>query len=258
MCLISFGFVLMITIVFSFLSKLIVRPFEENSRMQKQFITDASHELKTPLAIISANAEVLAYKNGENEWIKNITSQVTRISELVGELLTLNRLEEVDEITDITQVDLSGILNKYAGDFEEVLKGKNITLSKDIQPDVIINGNPSQLERLVSVLIENASKYASENGEVRIILSKNAKFVRLSVFNTCEIDPETDFRHLFDRFYRPDSSRTSKTGGHGIGLSIAKRIVTLHNGSIEAAPSENGIVFNAKISSKIKSSKKKT
>ena len=139
-----------------------------------------------------------------------------------------------------------------------MLKGKNITLSKDIQPDVIINGNPSQLERLVSVLIENASKYASENGEVRIILSKNAKFVRLSVFNTCEIDPETDFRHLFDRFYRPDSSRTSKTGGHGIGLSIAKRIVTLHNGSIEAAPAENGIVFNAKISSKIKSSKKKS
>ena len=94
-------FIVLITVVFWFLSNRIVKPFEENSRMQKQFITDASHEIKTPIAIISANAEVLAYKNGESEWLNNITTQVRRISELVGELLTLNRLEEVDEISDM-------------------------------------------------------------------------------------------------------------------------------------------------------------
>ena len=252
LALISIVFVLMITTVFWFLSKRIVRPFEENSQMQKQFITDASHELKTPLAIISANAEVLAYKDGENEWIKNITTQVTRVSELVNELLTLNRLEEVNEISDIESVDLSQKVNSAADTFAEVFKSKNVALYRDIQPDVVINGNASQLERLVSVLTENASKYVSENGEVRITLKKDAHHTMLSVFNTCEIDKSVDYTHLFDRFYRPDHSRDSNTGGHGIGLSIAKRITVLHGGTIEAVPSDSGLTFNVKLSNKLK------
>ena len=254
---ISMFVILMITLVFWVLSKRIVKPFEENARMQKQFITDASHELKTPLAIISANAEVLAYKDGENEWIGNITSQVARVSELVNELLTLNRLEEVEEISDIEPVNLSQITNKVADSFTEVFNGKNVSQFRDIQPDVIINGNPSLLERLISVLTENASKYVAENGEVRITLKKDTRYTRLTVFNTCKLDSDADYTHLFDRFYRPDSSRTSKTGGHGVGLSIAKRIVTLHNGSIEAVPSGNGLSFNVKLSNKLKLKKKK-
>ncbi len=250
--LIALFFIVMITLVFYFLSKRIVRPFEENSRMQKQFVTDASHELKTPLAIISANAEVLAYKDGENEWIRNITSQVTRVSELVGELLTLNRLEEVDEITDIEPVDLSEKTRETAAAFDEVIKGKGAELSFDIRPDIIINGNPAQLERLVSVLAENASKYVSENGAVCVSLKKEPRYTHLTVFNTCKPDESIDYSHLFDRFYRPDSSRASKTGGHGIGLSIAKRIVTLHGGTIEAVPQKNGLSFHAKLSNRLK------
>ncbi len=254
---ISVFFIFMITLVFWFLSKRIVSPFEKNSKMQKQFITDASHELKTPLAIISANAEVLAFKDGENEWIKNITSQVARVSELVNELLTLNRLEEVDETTDIQPVNMSEKTNAVVDSFAEVFKSKNVTLSRDIQPDVVINGNEGYLERLVSVLTENASKYASEKGEVKISLKKELRFTRLTVYNTCEIDKSVDYSQLFDRFYRPDSSRTSATGGHGVGLSIAKRIVILHGGSIEAVPSENGLSFIVKLSNKLKVTKKK-
>lgn len=253
--LIALAFILMITVVFYFLSNRIVRPFEENSRMQKQFITDASHELKTPLAIISANAEVLAYKDGENEWIHNITEQVTRISELVNELLTLNRLEEVEEVSGIEPVRLSDIMNKTADTFAEVFNSKHVTAERQIEPDVMLNGNPSQLERLVSVLVENASKYASENGKVLLTLKKEVRYTHLSVFNTCEIDGDTDYKHLFDRFYRPDSSRTSKTGGHGIGLSIAKRIVVLHNGTIEAVPGNGGLTFRVKLSNKMRAAK---
>ena len=251
--LISVFFIIMITIVFYFLSRIIVKPFEENQRMQKQFITDASHELKTPLAIISANAEVLAYKTGENEWIDNITTQVDRVSGLVNELLTLNRLEEVEEISGIEALNLSELIKHTCESFTEVFRNKKVTLTKDLESNLMYNGNPSQLERLISVLVENASKYASDNGEVKIILNKDIRYTNLTVFNTCEIDPKTDYTHLFDRFYRPDASRTSATGGHGIGLSIAKRIVTLHGGTIEAVPSENGLFFYIKLSNKLKS-----
>lgn len=253
--LIALAFILMITVVFYFLSYRIVRPFEENARMQKQFITDASHELKTPLAIISANAEVLAYKDGENEWINNITEQVTRISELVNELLTLNRLEEVEVAVGIEPVPLSDIMNKTADNFAEVFNSKHVLAERRIEPQVVLNGNPSQLERLVSVLVENASKYASENGRVVLTLKKEMRYTTMTVFNTCEIDEEADYKHLFDRFYRPDTSRTSETGGHGIGLSIAKRIVTLHNGTIEAVPGNGGLTFHVKLSNKMKAAK---
>lgn len=256
MCLVALMFVAVITVIFYFLSKRVVRPFEENSRMQKQFITDASHELKTPLAIISANAEVLAYKDGENEWINNITTQVGRIGELINELLTLNRLEEIEDNIDIEEVNLSEIITKASDDFVEVFKSKNVTLTREVKENVTLNGNFSQLERLVSVLVENASKYVSESGEVKITLKQDSKHTKFSVFNSCEIDKNVDYSHLFDRFYRPDASRTSKTGGHGIGLSIAKRIAMLHNGKIEAVPSGEGLSFNVVLSSKLRAGKK--
>ena len=175
-----------------------------------------------------------------------------RVSELVNELLTLNRLEEVDEVTDIESVDLSAKMNAIADTFEEVFTSKNAVLSRQIQDGVMINGNLSQLERLISVLTENASKYVSENGEARISLEKDARHTTMRFFNTCEIDKNADYSHLFDRFYRPDHSRDSDTGGHGIGLSIAKRITTLHGGTITAVPSDTGLTFIVKLSNKLK------
>lgn len=249
-------FVVAITILFYFLSNRVVQPFAENAKMQKQFITDASHELKTPLAIISANAEVLAYKNGENEWINNITEQVERIGGLIGELLTLNRLEEIDQNIDIRPVNISEIAEATCDDFEEVFHSKNASVKKDIENDITINANQDQMKRLFSVLVENASKYVSEGGLFTIKLKKELRHTTLSVFNTCETDDSVDYKYLFDRFYRPDLSRTSQTGGHGIGLSIAKRITILHNGTIEAVPGNGGLTFNITLSNRLKPEKK--
>ena len=250
-------FIILITVVFGFVSKYVLRPFEENSRMQKQFITDASHELKTPVAIISANAEVLSYKYGESEWIDNITTQTERIAGLVNELLALNRLEEIENNVDISPVDLSEILNRTADEFSEVFSGKNVTVTRKIPAGLTINGNPDQLTRLVSVLVENASKYVTEGGEVRLTLKKDLRYVSMTIFNTAVLDDNADYSHLFDRFYRPDRSRTSKTGGHGIGLSIARRIAVLHNGDIQAIPEKDGLAFRVRLSARLKSGKKK-
>ena len=253
--LVSLLFVLLITIVFYLFSGKVLRPFEENARMQRRFITDASHELKTPLAIISANAEVLAYKSGGNEWVGNITAQVERMSGLINEMLTLSRLEEIETISELAPVDMSELTRSVASEFEEVFRSKNVRLAYEIKPDIVMNGDEAQLRRLVSVLVDNAAKYVPDGGTVGVDLKKDSRRVHLSVFNTCELDKTADLSHLFDRFYRPDASRTSKTGGHGIGLSIAKQIALLHNGTIEARPSGDGIEFRVALSPKLKAGK---
>ncbi len=254
--LIAVLFVSLITIVFYFVSGRVLRPFEENARMQKRFITDAGHELKTPLAIISANAEVLAYKEGGNEWIDNITAQVTRMSGLINEMLALSRLEEIETNVDLAPVDMSALTREVVSEFGEVFAKKSVRLAWDAAPGIVINGEENQLRRLVSVLADNAAKYVPENGAVGIRLKKDSKRVFLDVFNTCALDDTADLSRLFDRFYRPDASRASGTGGHGIGLSIAKRIAALHNGTIEAKPEGDGICFCVTLSSKLKAGKK--
>ena len=156
---------------------------------------------------------------------------------------------------------------KKKGDIVEV-DGRNIVLNqdtpaghkvliKDVKEGVSFNGNHAQIERLVSVLTENASKYVSDGGVVRIGLTVGQRYTTMTFYNTCEIDPQADFTHLFDRFYRTDASRTSKTGGHGIGLSIAKRIVDLHNGTISAIPQNDGLLFQVRLSNKLKKGKRK-
>ncbi len=250
-------FTLVIMLVFTMLSKRMIKPFEENNRKQKRFITDASHELKTPLAIISANAEVLEYKNGESEWSKNITFQIDRMSTLINELLTLSRLEELDGQTSLAPVNISNTVKEVCHTFDELFESKNVSCSYDIQENIVINANEEQIKRLVSVLTENASKYVSENGKAEISLHNEKRYVTLSVFNSCNFDKDFDSKKLFDRFYRPDSSRTSKTGGHGIGLSIAKEIATLHGGYIKADIQNDGIYFIVNISNHLKIKKKK-
>ena len=138
-----------------------------------------------------------------------------------------------------------------------MFSGKNVTVTREIPAGLTINGNPDQLTRLVSVLVENASKYVTEGGEVRLTLKKDLRYVSMTIFNTAVLDDNADYSHLFDRFYRPDRSRTSKTGGHGIGLSIARRIAVLHNGDIQAIPEKDGLAFRVRLSARLKSGKKK-
>lgn len=249
---ISVIFTLLITFIFVIFSKRVLKPFEENSQKQKQFITDASHELKTPLAIISANAEVLEYKTGSNEWLSNITGQVGHMSDLINELLTLSKMEEFDEDLCIESVNLSNVVNETINSLNEVFKQKNVDLQMNIGSDIVLNGDAKQLNMLISILAENASKYVVDSGIIKVSLTSSGKYTIFKIFNTAELDSNTNLKHLFDRFYRPDSSRTSSTGGHGIGLSIAKKITALHNGSISAKQIDNGVCFTAEISNNIK------
>lgn len=254
---IALMFTVLITLLFAFLSNKVIGPFEENARMQKQFITDASHELKTPLAVISANAEVLEYKDGGNEWITNIKTQIERMSGLINDLLTLSRIEEFDGTLLLEEVNISKIAEENLNSFNEVFAKKNVKVISKITPDIVINANPQQIGMLISILVENASKYVTQPGEVEVSLTSSLRYTTFKIYNTAQLSDDIDCKKLFDRFYRPDSSRATSTGGHGIGLSIAKKITGLHNGSISAKRKDNGIVFTAEISNSLKRKNKK-
>lgn len=232
----------LITVIFAIASKRAVRPFEINSNRQKQFITDASHELKTPLAIISANAEVLQYKGDGNEWTQNIIDQTKHMGKLINQLLVLAKLDEVQEKSEKQEVDLKQLLEETIEPFEEVATQKKVTLKLHLEEGVTIRVNREQIAQLVSILTENAAKYVNDGGKIVWRLTKTQHGAVLVVKNTTEKElPDT--KRMFDRFYRSDSSRSSKTGGQGIGLSIAKKIVDSHKGSITAKAGDGVVTF---------------
>ncbi|MDO5350609.1 MAG: HAMP domain-containing sensor histidine kinase [Lachnospiraceae bacterium] len=237
------GFTLLISVVFVICSKFVLKPFEENSRRQKQFVTDASHDLKTPLAVISANAQVLEYKNGKNEWTQAIREEIKHMGELIDDLLTLSKLEEAEQTLPMEAVDFSQIVLEVTEKFHEVIMKKDCSFQVTVQPGIKVYGNQEQLLRLVSVLMENGAKYVTENGRVEAELYASGRTVNLKIFNTAVLAEDFECSKLFERFYRADNSRSSSTGGHGIGLSIAKRIADSHNGTIRASKKEDGILF---------------
>ena len=236
----------LITVIFAIASKRAVRPFEINSNRQKQFITDASHELKTPLAIISANAEVLQYKGDGNEWTQNIIDQTKHMGKLINQLLVIAKLDEVQEKSEKQEADLKLLLEETTRPFEEVATQKKVTLKLHLEEGVTIRVNREQIAQLVSILTENAAKYVNDGGKIVWRLTKTQHGAVLVVKNTTEKElPDT--KRMFDRFYRSDSSRSSKTGGQGIGLSIAKKIVDSHKGSITAKAGDGMVTFRVSL-----------
>lgn len=236
----------LITVIFAIASKRAVRPFEINSNRQKQFITDASHELKTPLAIISANAEVLQYKGDGNEWTQNIIDQTKHMGKLINQLLVLAKLDEVQEKSEKQEADLKLLLEETIEPFEEVATQKKVTLKLHLEEGVTIRVNREQIAQLVSILTENAAKYVNDGGKIVWRLTKTQHGAVLVVKNTTEKElPDT--KRMFDRFYRSDSSRSSKTGWQGIGLSIAKKIVDSHKGSITAKAGDGMVTFRVSL-----------
>ena len=236
----------LITVIFAIASKRAVRPFEINSNRQKQFITDASHELKTPLAIISANAEVLQYKGDGNEWTQNIIDQTKHMGKLINQLLVLAKLDEVQEKSEKQEADLKLLLEETIEPFEEVATQKKVTLKLHLEEGVTIRVNREQIAQLVSILTENAAKYVNDGGKIVWRLTKTQHGAVLVVKNTTEKE-RPDTKRMFDRFYRSDSSRSSKTGGQGIGLSIAKKIVDSHKGSITAKAGDGMVTFRVSL-----------
>lgn len=243
---ISITCLVIIFITLILLSQKVVKPFVENYTKQKQFITNASHELKTPLAIIKATTEVLEIENGKNEWTESIQEQTSKLSNLTEKLVFLARMDENQDKTVFKEFDYSETVKEVALPYDAVATTKNIKYSLDVEPDVSIVGDVSLLGQLASVLLDNAFKYVTKDGYVNVKLTKSKKDVILSVKNSAEnIDPK-QLKKLFERFYRSDDSRNSSTGGFGIGLSIANSIVNAHKGKITAKSQDgNSIEFIA-------------
>lgn len=216
------------------LSARIVKPFSDNYEKQKRFITDAGHELKTPLTIIDADAEILEMDFGENEWLQDIQAQTSRLADLTNALVMLSRMEEgVSRDTKI-EFPLSDIVEEVYHTFQAPAKVHQINLDSKIEPLISMNGDEKAIRGLITILLDNAVKYTNENGTISLTLEKKTNRIYLSVFNTTESIFKEQISHLFDRFYRTDASRNSQTGGYGLGLSIAAATVESHHGKISA------------------------
>ena len=217
-----------------YLSARIVKPFSDNYEKQKRFITDAGHELKTPLTIIEADTEVLKMDFGENEWLQDIQGQTKRLADLTNTLVVLSRMEEGNRRELKIQLPLSDIVEEVCHGFQAPAKVQNRNLARAIQPMLSMKGEEKAIRGLVTILLDNAIKYTNENGQIFVTLEKKKNHIYLSVFNTTEYISKEQTLHLFDRFYRTDTSRNSQTGGYGLGLSIAAATVESHKGKIFA------------------------
>ena len=217
------------------LSKRIVRPVAESYEKQRRFITDAGHELKTPLTIIGADLDLVEPELDGNEWLQDIRCQVRRLTGLTQDLIFLSRMEEETPPIQPIEFPLSDLTEEMAQSFQGLVKAQKKGLTLSIQPMLSYTGDEKAIRQLLSILLDNAMKYTPEEGNVEIALKKVGRMIRLSVSNTIAQPMERELLdRLFDRFYRGDQSRSSQTGGYGLGLSIAKGIVLAHKGKIRA------------------------
>ncbi len=239
-----FGGVAMILFFFLsvFLAKKIVAPLEESYRKQKQFISDAGHELKTPVSVVSANAELLAREIGENRWLANIQYENERMGTLVTQLLDLARTENVTP--PMEQLDFSRLVAGEALPFESVAFEKGLTLQSSITPNISLSGNSAQLKQLISILLDNAIRHSSGQGEVSLKLTRDHGAAILSVINRGDEIPAQQREQLFERFYRADPARNGESNHYGLGLSIAKAIVLAHHGHIHVSCYEGLVEFS--------------
>ena len=220
-------------------SRMVFRPVEESIQKQKRFITDASHELKTPLTIIDSNIEVMEMESGESQWTKSTRKQIQRLSGLVQQLVTLSRLDEEKGLEEKCEFNLSEAVSECVQPYESLAQTREKNLTLNIEEDITYTGDERSIRRLAGILMDNAVKYSSENGNITLTLKKKGKKIFLEVYNDADDLPQGKLDVLFERFYRLDSSRNSGTGGSGIGLSMAKAIVQAHKGKI-TAENKNG------------------
>ena len=231
---ISFAGCAMVFLLLTLLSSRIVRPIAQSYEKQKRFITDAGHELKTPITIIRADADVIAEDLPNNEWLSDIRTQTDRLGTLTNELIYLSRMEEEGAKPQMMDFPLSDVVQDAAQPFSAIARTQNKTFSVDVQPMLTLHGDENAIRKLVSILLDNAMKYSPESGSIALSLKKTGRQLRLSVSNTAENVEKGSADRLFDRFYRADASRNSETGGFGLGLAIAKAVVEAHKGKIHA------------------------
>ena len=242
--LISIGVILSVLVLIIQISKKVIAPIQETYLKQKQFITGASHELKTPLAIISSNADVLEMMNGDSKWTTSIHNQVDRLTSLVNSLVVFSRMEEKDTV-ERTSFDLTETLKSRIEDFDELANFQKKYIVTDIDENLNYYGEKDSIIQLMDILLENAIKYAPEDSDILVKLNKNRKYATLKVSNKANVE-KGDLSKVFNRFYRLDESRNSAIKGYGIGLSMAQLIAEKHKEAIRAYAPENGI-FNIEI-----------
>ena len=232
-------------VILAALSKRAIKPVIANMENQKRFITNAGHELKTPLAIISANTELLEAMNGESEWTRNILSQVQRLSDLIRDLITLSKVSEQEKM-ELKSVDLSPIAQSAAADFLPVVEQRGKRLSADITPNLAVEGEERFLRELVSIFLDNAAKYCDDGGLIALRLAPESKgkTVVLEVSNDYAAGEGVDYSRFFERFYQQEQSHNNAAAdGFGIGLSMAGELVRVMRGKLKVHYSDGRIAF---------------
>ena len=230
--LLGLGAVLVLLILFS---GRIVKPVAESYEKQKRFITDAGHEIKTPLTIIGADADLLELECGENEWLTDIRRQAERLTGLTNDLIYLSRMDEEQPRLQPIEFPLSDVTEEVVQSFQAPARAQEKKLIMEIRPMLSFTGDEKAIRQLVSVLLDNAVKYSPEGGTISVRLEKEGRAVKLSVSNsTVRPVKKEELNCIFDRFYRADQSRSSAAGGYGLGLAIARSIVAAHKGKIRA------------------------
>ena len=250
---ITLGFLMLGLVSYFVISLLLARtalkPVEESWTKQKQFVADASHELKTPLSVIMANTEIIADHKDETvesqmKWVENTRSEAKRMADLVADLLFLAKNDDGLRVTT-EDVNLSDCVSSVVLGYEVIFYENEKAFQEEIQPDLHVEGNEGQLKQLVVILLDNANRYSVDAGNITLKLSATGKHVQFSLSNDCEQLSQEQLSHLFDRFYTVDPSRNKNNGGNGLGLAIAETICKTHNGSLNVTCLDGRITFTA-------------
>lgn len=237
--------ILIVFVLLLFLSKRAIRPFLDNLERQRQFVTDASHELKTPLAILSADMGLLADAYGADKWLESAQAQIVRLDKLIKNLVELARTEEIVKEDAVACFSVSEIAQASTDAFQPLAEADGKTLAAEIAGGITLKGVQDNFFRLFSILLDNAVKYCDPGGLIHLSVSLRGRNLCISVSNPCKGVDAAQLPRYFDRFYRADSSRNRSTGGYGIGLSTAKAIVTRHKGRISNRYADGIITFTA-------------
>lgn len=239
---------IILLIIVILLSGKVIRPVLVGMEKQKQFITNAGHEMKTPLAIIQSNNDTMALIYGENKYNAHIRNQTKRLNVLMSNLLTLAKLDEEIPLPR-ENVNISGITKELLPVYVEEAQGKRIDFQIQIEEDIVIQMNKESYRQFLTIILDNALKYTTDNGTIQLSLGRNGKHIQMIEENTCDTSHESDPERLFERFYRGDMARTQgkETSGYGIGLSAARAICENFNGTLKAEyPSSDSIRFTAR------------
>ncbi len=239
--------ILLVFVLVILFSRRAIDPVVKSAKAQKQFITDAGHELKTPITVIATSLKVLEMEVGKQKWIDKAYGQTEKLKELVNSMVTLSRMDEEESPLKTARFNISDALQETAESFEDIAAAQGHELNISIEPDIFYNGDEYAIRQLVSILLDNAMKYAALNSEISVKMRAERRGILIETANKCPSPESIDTSKLFDRFYRADASRSESGSGFGIGLSIARGIAEGHKGHISARIDGEDIIFTAEL-----------